>query len=262
MRMKNSDRGSAANELDNSLRHRENLAAFSFFLRSDHCQAGTSMFTRLRNLLFGTPQSEQDRITRMLNQLKRDVEAGPEQMPLDSLRPVLIPSSIFESGGWPGPHHHFPKLPVSLTWAFLRPENTMLYLFDEPAGKLTADGMDWRDSARKAALSDFERQPWTFEYRNRDGTIGAVALNHEDGLGPSRLFCYRQLLERFPDGFQLFVPERNITFLQLPTASPGVRAELERVIRDVHANAGVPMSLEPHDHQLLKEALIAAGECT
>lgn len=218
------------------------------------------MLHRLREWLFGTSQSEAARITRMLDQLKRDVEAGPAQMPLESLRPVLIPSSIFESGNWPGPHHHFPVLPVSLTWAFLRPENTMQYLFEESANQLSAAGHNWRGLAQKALMEDFEREPWTDELKNSDGTIGAVILNHADGLGPSRLYCYRQLIERLPDGFQIFVPARNIAFLLLPSASAQVQAELQRCVRQVHQEAGVPMSLEPHDHRLLRTALESAGE--
>lgn len=217
------------------------------------------MFRRIRELLFGASPAEAAQRAQ-LDQLVRNLQEGTGGLPLCDLRPVLIPSSIFDKGWWIGPYHHFPALPVSLTWAYLCPENTMQYLTDDAAARLTAEGIDWRTSSREALRADFDREPWSRASRTEEGALGAVALLHDDGLGPSRLLCYDGLLKLFPDGFQLYVPDRYSAFLLSNTAPPAFLDGVTHSVRHVHQNAGVPMSLDPHAHSLLREALASAGE--
>src|SRR5687767_10345285 len=107
------------------------------------------MFAFLKRIL-GARRGERelaDRVLRQVRQMSADLGAD---LPLSDLRPVLVPSSILSDGNWFGPHHHFETLPLSLTWAYRRPENTLQYLSADQAETLAADGIDWRAVARDA----------------------------------------------------------------------------------------------------------------
>src|SRR2546423_3143764 len=163
------------------------------------------MVDRLRRLLLGPGTSVADRDTgRALNQMRRDVKQGRKnELPLADLRPVLIPSPILAHGKWVGPYHYFPELPVSLTWAYLRPHGTLLYLSQNVAESLDQHAADWRRKAREALTRDFGLKPWTHVFPGASGAPEAVALMHDDGLGPSRLLCAHELGAQFPGGFTL-----------------------------------------------------------
>jgi len=122
-----------------------------------------------------------------LAQLQRDVRASPSEFPIGDLRPVLIPSPILAHKSWIGPKHYFENLPVSLTWAYLRPENTMMYLSFDSAEALDAKRIDWRLHSKEAAQREFAEPLWTHEFKGESDSVEAVALFHSDGLGPSRL---------------------------------------------------------------------------
>jgi hypothetical protein len=183
-----------------------------------------------------------------------------DERPAEDLRPVLIPSPILAMINWPGPRRHFPDLPVSLTWAFLMPD-AMLYLSASRASALDAAGVDWRGMSRSALVRDFERRPWSREFRNEQGDLEAVALMHEDGLGPSRLICCNRLLRTFSDGFSFFVPERGTALVLSARAGRDVRERIHGLAHDILSHAEVPMSEAPFDHALLRAALERVSEC-
>jgi hypothetical protein len=193
--------------------------------------------------------------------MRHDVKlARTSELPLSDLRPVLIPSPILAKGRWVGPYHYFPELPVSLTWAFLRPHRTMLYLSEDVAASLDQQTADWRRKAREAFTKDFRVKPWTHVFRGASGTTEAVALMHDDGLGPSRLLGAREFLAQFPGGFTFFVPERSCAVVLAATASPDVVAKVEHVVEKCFDAADVPMSKSGFRHEVLIGALTEAGE--
>jgi hypothetical protein len=219
------------------------------------------MLTWLSRLLSPARMKAENPDVRALHQLRSDLDKDPLQFPLSDLRPVLIPSPILATGNWVGPFRYFESLPVSLAWAFLRPNQTMMYLSTPTADALEARGVDWRAVARSAVVRDFDRHPWTHEYENDAGDVEAVAFLHEDGLGPSRLLCCNKLLTRFANGFVLFVPERSSALVLQEHASAKVRDSVHRAVRSCIEAAEVPMSAEPYSHHLLKTALERVGEC-
>lgn len=196
-----------------------------------------------------------------LEQLRNDLDVDPTSFPLDDLRPALIPSPILETGRWVGPYHYFPDLPVSLTWAFLRPQQTMMYLSTAAADAFDSKGIDWRTTARLALAREFDTHPWTHEFHNERGDLEAVVLLHDDGLGPSRLIMYRRLAQQFPTGFIVFVPERSCALVMSAKASAEVRDSVEKAVHRCFTGAEVPMSERGYDHTLLREALDRVGEC-
>jgi hypothetical protein len=193
-------------------------------------------------------------------QLRHDLQRDPSEFPLADLRPALIPSPVLATGNWIGPFHYFPELPVSLTWVFLRPNETMIYLTNEAAAALDAQGIDWRASARAALVEDFQTRPWTYEFRGALGEAEGVALIHEDGLGPTRLLCSRRLLEHFRDGFRFYVPERSVAVVLGTNASAYVRASVDQFVAESSGHADVPMPTLGFEHQTLLTALDAVGE--
>jgi hypothetical protein len=190
-----------------------------------------------------------------LAQLRADLDAAPTDWPIDNLRLVLIPSSILSKGMWLGPFDYFPDLPVSATWAYIRPHQTMTYLSSAVARELEGRGIDWRGSGTANSRADFCRQPFTHEFRGPSGGIEAVAMFHEDGLGPSRLLCLDELLEVLPNGFDFFVPERSTALLISTTASDDIRNEILQVVQQALEVADVPMASEPFSWKILQSRL-------
>jgi hypothetical protein len=211
----------------------------------------------IRTLLGRRNRSDPER---QLEQLREDLRREPSEFALDTLRPVLIPSPILATGTWVGPYHHFADLPVSLTWAHLRPNQTMIYLSHDAVASLDGRGIDWRTIARDALAGDFHARPWTHEFRNESGEMEGIALMHADGLGPSRLLCSRRLLQQFGEGFEFFVPERSCALVLGSNASVDVRASVESVVTQCLEHADVPMSGLGFGHQALLSALDAVGE--
>lgn len=189
-----------------------------------------------------------------------DLDRDQASFPITDLRPVLVPTPIFETGQWVGPYHHFPDLPVSLTWAFLRPQQTMSYLSSSIAAAFDKKKIDWRAAARKALAREFDHHPWTHEFKSSGGKVEAVGFLHEDGLGPSRLIMYAKLIDHFPSGFSIFVPERSSALLMSSDASQEVQNSVEKAVQGCFTAADVPMSETGYNHTLLKEALRHAGE--
>jgi hypothetical protein len=155
---------------------------------------------------------------------------------------------------------YFSELPLSMTWVFLRPRHTMMYLTHDRAASLDDEGIDWRTTAREALARDYEARPWTNEFRGESGELEGVALLHDDGAGPSRLICSRRLLKHFPEGFTFFVPDRSFALVLGSTASADVRASIERAVANHFEHADVPMTTSGYDYQALLAALDSVGE--
>jgi hypothetical protein len=195
-----------------------------------------------------------------LEQLHADLGRDPAEFPATDLRPVLVPSDIFTEGEWVGPFHYFSDLPISLTWAFLRPHQTMMYLSDPTVASLEERGINWRAAARDAFWKDFQEWPCSEVFKGDSDEVAGMGLMHDDGLGPSRLFFARSILTLFPEGFDFFIPQRACAVVLRRAAPPSLRASLERFVEEMLAGADVPMSKEPFPHESLIAALESAGE--
>ena len=148
---------------------------------------------------------------------------------------------------------------MSLTWAYLRPENTMVYLSFAAAAWLEARRIDWRRSAKASLHRDFANQPWTHEYKDESG-VQAVALLHADGLGPSRLLCAEELKRRLLGDFNWYVPERSCAFVISKSASSAIRDTVTAAVRGCQESADVPMSTEAFPAEILDSVVGALNE--
>jgi hypothetical protein len=192
----------------------------------------------------------------VIRQLRRDVGVDPSTFSVEDLRPVLIPSAILGYDQWVGPRHYVGSLPVSLTWAYLRPENTMIYLSFDAVAWLEAQHIDWRRSAKASLHQDFGNRPWTHEFKDESG-VQAVALLHADGLGPSRLLCTQELKRSLSGDFDWYVPERSCAFAISKNASSSIRDTVATAIRRCYESAEVPMSMEALSSEALDSVVEA-----
>jgi hypothetical protein len=215
------------------------------------------MLPFLRRIL-GLDRSEKQQTAQLLRQfqqLKADLGAD---LPLEDLRPVLIPTSIFSQDMWVGPYHRFDHLPLSLTWAYMRSESTMQYLATDKAEKLEAEGIDWRSVAREALFADSNARKWTFRRNAEDDSVCAALVLHDD-LGASRLLCLDQIREMIPNGFSFFVPDRNVVFVLADDAPREIRDQMAEWVHKAYREAEVPMSLEAFTHIQFEQALKGVG---
>ncbi len=210
-----------------------------------------AMFDWIRKLRRSTSASPE------LEQMIADLR-NSEGFPITELRPVLVPSSIFELKRWIGPYHHFESLPVSLTWAYMRPNQTMQYLNSDTVAALEAKGCNWRSTALDELSRDVSRQPWTHEWKNASGLVRAVALMHNDGVGPSRLCVLSRYDLLFPEGFTFFVPERSCAILLSNDAESIVRDKITSAVEGCYQDAEVPMSKKPFSSDELRRSLAQA----
>jgi hypothetical protein len=144
-----------------------------------------------------------------LIELRKAVAVKPSEHSIDNLFPILVPSSFFSKGDWIGPHEILHDSEIGLTWTILYSGQTMVYLNEEIRAHWESLGLLWR----KQALENLKKKTenvWTHEYKRDNGDLYAVAMMHEDGLGPSRLFADRILRDAFPDGYKIAVPEMSV----------------------------------------------------
>jgi hypothetical protein len=212
------------------------------------------MLNFMKSLLGLGPSKRQ--IEQMKQQVKQMTADLGADLPISELRPVLIPSSIFSSGGWFGPHHYFENIPLSLTWAYMRPNNTMQYLMTAKAEELNASGIDWKHEARQRLEADVLAKPWQMRRDKQDDSVLIAVL--QDEIGVSRLLCLDILLDMFPNGFEFFVPNRYCAFVVSANASDKDRDDVKQMVRKA-LEFDVAMSEQPHSHEQLVSYLTEAG---
>lgn len=201
----------------------------------------------------GPSKSQIEQMMQQLQQMKADLGAD---LPIAELRPVLIPSSIFSHSGWFGPYHYFDSIPLSLTWAYMRPNNTMQYLMTAKAEELTASGVDWKREARARLEADVLAKPWQMRRDKQDDRVVLAVL--QDEIGVSRLLCLDILLDMFPDGFEFYAPNRYCSIVVSPHASDKDREDVRQMVGQA-LKFDVAMSDQPHRHQLLVSYLSESG---
>jgi hypothetical protein len=200
----------------------------------------------------GSSKSQIEQMMLQVQQMKADLGTD---LPIAELRPVLIPSSIFSRGSWVGPYHYFENIPVSLTWAYMRPNDTMQYLTTAKADELTAAGVEWKREARTRLEAEAMAKPWQMRRDKQTDRVMLALL--QDEIGVSRLLCLDTLLDMFPDGFEFYVPNRYCSIVVSPHASDQDQADVKRLVQE-SLKFDVAMSDQPHSHKLLVSYLTEA----
>ena len=155
-------------------------------------------------------------------------------MDISQCVPLIAPADYFESGAFPAPHQPLYHPDLALTWVLLTEGQTMTYLPKPLAGEWQAQGLDWATHS----LENLRRLDGaiTHEKRNANGDLVFVAMMHEDGLGSSRVLLHAELVEVFPEGYRLGIPDRSMA-IAFPAGLNGrdleeVKALIERCYRD------------------------------
>jgi hypothetical protein len=185
---------------------------------------------------------DEEAFQRQVRALNEGLEQRPEELPIASLLPVLVPASFFEKGNWIGPHEAVGIDGVGLTWAFEQPEQTMLYLSHSAASHWESRGVDWREEAFEN-LSERSSRFSTGEFQREDGSEKTFALvfMHEDGFGPSRLLFDETLQELFPNGYRIAMPEMSCGIALSVEATDIEIAKIEAVIAHCYEHGTRPL---------------------
>jgi hypothetical protein len=176
-----------------------------------------------------------------IDALRQALDLDPAELDLDQLRPVLVPASFFEADNWPGPHLKLGTSGIGLTWVVLQPSQTMLYVSNRAQAYWEASGLDWRQRALANVLGPDELA-WTHEFKRGSGSIYAVAMMHEDGIGPSRLLVPSPFRSLFPEGYSVALPEMSCGFAFSARLQTDEQQQIDSLITRCHVNGTRPLA--------------------
>ena len=164
-----------------------------------------------------------------LDELRRGLDLPPEEVPLDQVVPVFVPASLEHNGQWPGPIVLTRAPELAITWACLRPAQTMLYVSFETARYWEGKGIDWRTQSMENP-AEMSEQISYHSFQREGGAYYGLVMMQEDGVGPSRLLLNGWLEEVFPEGYLVAVPKRSVGVVVSRTASPEERERVKGLV--------------------------------
>jgi hypothetical protein len=172
--------------------------------------------------------------------MQASLELPPERVDVEDLRPILVPSS-FTRPEWPGPISLLRGQGLALTWAILQPAQTMLYVSRALASFWEQHQVPWRETAFNN-LSASTEPLWTHKFTRESGEPFAVAMQHPDGIGPSRLLLRQALDKAFPLGYEVAAPEMSCAFVLSTTATAEERHRITEAIHHCYVQGTRPLA--------------------
>jgi hypothetical protein len=188
-----------------------------------------------------------------VEQILRGLSLSPDQIAIEDVVPVFVPASLAEGGKWLGPIITMQAPGLAVTWAFLQPAQTMIYVNFQAANYWKAQGTDWRSQSVENLIRMTE-QLSSHDFIREDGSIYGLVMMHEDGIGPSRLLLNGWLEEVFPEGYLVSIPERSMGVVLSSQASAEEREKVEGLVKDCFEKGSQPFIGEFFDPNLLMEA--------
>jgi len=172
-------------------------------------------------------------------------------MPLESLRPLIVPSAYFASGEFLAPHIRLAAPDLALTCVLLDNDQTMLYVQPPLAESWEEAGIDWREAALAEMRRADEGLLWTHEKRDETNRLIWIGFMNADGLGSSRLLLKDELERQFPEGYYVALPDRSCGIaISRNTAWDGL-GELRTMVADMYRDATIPMCPDIRDPEVL-----------
>lgn len=157
------------------------------------------------------------------------------------LFPIIVPRRYNAGGRWIGPMRNLRHPELAITWVRLVDPGSMSYLSHAEAKELEASGTDFHAEAmenlRASSIGD---QLVTHQKVVGDRLVFAVAM-HDDGLGTSRLLLLPEWAERFPQGFELGIPERSCGIIVPAGIAASERESAIEVIAGCFEDGNTPM---------------------
>jgi hypothetical protein len=176
-----------------------------------------------------------------LETLRESLGKAPPELPIEEVFPVLVPASFFSLGDWPGPFELLQIPELGLTWAVFEREQTMRYVDRDIQSYWESRGIKWRASAMENLRRTSDDRLWTHEFRSNSGKLFAVAMMHEDGIGPSRLLLHQSLEALFTEGYVVAVPERSCGLVLSTRATEAEQAKIHGVAATCYQNGTAPL---------------------
>ena len=165
-----------------------------------------------------------------LDALRKGLALAPDQIKTNLVTPVFVPSSFFSLGNWVGPYLELRAKEIGLTWSVMLPNQTMRYVDRDLAQYWEQSGLDWKRIALRNLSEHSNQNPGTHEFRRANGERYAVAMMHEDGIGPSRLLLRDQLSHVFPNGYRVALPEMSCALAFMRDLEPSEFAQIRELI--------------------------------
>jgi hypothetical protein len=187
------------------------------------------------------PWRKRDPETRQLETLRESLGKAPPELSIDEVFPVLVPASFFSLGNWPGPFELLQIPGLGLTWAVFQPQQTMRYVDRDIQVYWESRGIKWRATAMANLRRRSDDRLWTHEFRSDGGELFAVAMMHEDGIGPSRLLLHQRLEALLPEGYVVAVPERSCALVLSARATEAEQAKIHGVAVTCYQNGTAPV---------------------
>src|ERR1700733_6929565 len=83
-------------------------------------------------------------LVRPVRELDKEQPIEDEDLDVDKVVPLFIPSSFVESGLWPGPFATLRASGVALAWGVLLRDDALRYVLHEMQRVWEGQGIDWR----------------------------------------------------------------------------------------------------------------------
>jgi hypothetical protein len=120
-------------------------------------------------------------------------------------------------------------------------------------------GTDWKAVALRNLAEHTNQNPGTHEYQRVDGTRYAIAMMHEDGIGPSRLLLRDHLSQIFPKGYRVALPEMSCGLAFARDLERSEEAKLQDTIDRCYGKGSRPLAHKIYDPEDLLPASDEAG---
>ena len=181
---------------------------------------------------------------RELNALRHAAAQGAQPEDIDRVLPVIVPRAFFAVGNWPGPYLNLRHPDLALTWAILRPGQTMSYVNRERAALWLHEGVDWQSRSLSNLAACSGDGPWTHHETDAAGGLVFAAMMHSDGLGASRALLRNALTSGLGPHFVVGLPDRSCAVVfRNSTVDIGGQSPAQ-MVRAMFDNATTPLCRE------------------
>ena len=183
-------------------------------------------------------------------------------MDLNTIYPLIVPSTYYIAGTWDLPHQNFPNKDYILTWVFFKAESSMTYITRADFELLNANHTNWQQIAfenLRNSLDTEESFYTSFRISENDNKLSFLVFSNLDGIGSSRILLSYEFDQAFPEGYNVAMPDRSCGLIISNNLSSVEHKILEDVIKEYYGCTGTPMSstvMQPSDFSLPSEWLL------
>jgi hypothetical protein len=168
-------------------------------------------------------------------------------MNVDTLYPLIVPSSYLDGGVWKLPHHTFPNSEYMLTWVFFSTESSMSYITEDDYFTLNTNHKDWQQVSfenLRNSLGKSKHFYTNFRAADDGQSLSFIIFSNEDGIGSSRILLSHELSKGFPEGYCVAMPDRSFGIVISKKISKADSTILQDIIEKYYGCTGTAMSTD------------------